>query len=67
MLTTRTGFQRPSGKNSASRPAARVGLVERSVCEGPPVSVSYALTPAGQALLPVLRGLTEWAADNLPA
>ena len=45
----------------------RVGLVERSVCEGPPVSVSYALTPAGQALLPVLRGLTEWAADNLPA
>ena len=37
------------------------------MCEGPPVSVSYALTPAGQALLPVLRGLTEWAADNLPA
>lgn len=46
---------------------ARVGLVERSVDEGPPVSVSYSLTPAGQALLPVLRGLTTWAEHNLPA
>ena len=45
----------------------RVGLVERSVDEGPPVSVSYSLTPAGQALLPVLRGLTTWAENNLPA
>ena len=30
-------------------------------------TVSYSLTPAGQALLPVLRGLTTWAEDNLPA
>jgi DNA-binding HxlR family transcriptional regulator len=37
------------------------------VSEGPPVSVSYALTPAGQALLPVLDALAEWAAENLPA
>lgn len=44
----------------------RAGLVERCVDEGPPIAVSYGLTPAGQALLPVLRGLTTWAEDNLP-
>jgi DNA-binding HxlR family transcriptional regulator len=46
---------------------SRAGLVNRSVNEGPPLSVSYALTPAGHELLPVLEGLTKWAADNLPA
>ena len=45
----------------------QAGLVERSVSDGPPVLVSYALTPAGQALLPVLEGLAKWAAENLPA
>jgi DNA-binding HxlR family transcriptional regulator len=45
----------------------RAGLVERSVEAGPPVAVSYSLTPAGQALLPVLRELTAWAQANLPA
>ena len=44
----------------------RAGLVERCVDGGPPIAVSYGLTPAGQALLPVLRGLTAWAEDNLP-
>jgi DNA-binding HxlR family transcriptional regulator len=43
------------------------GLVLRTVDEGPPVAVRYALTPAGQALLPALRELTTWAQDNLPA
>jgi DNA-binding HxlR family transcriptional regulator len=42
------------------------GLVQRQVEAGPPVAVVYALTPAGQALLPVLRGLTQWAEVNLP-
>jgi len=46
---------------------AVAGLVERTVAPGPPVTVSYALTPSGQALLPVMRELTAWAADNLPA
>lgn len=46
---------------------SEAGLVERRVQAGPPVGVVYALTPAGQALLPVLRGLTEWAEGNLPA
>jgi DNA-binding HxlR family transcriptional regulator len=45
----------------------RAGLVSRSVDEGPPVAVGYALTRSGQALLPALHELTTWAADNLPA
>jgi DNA-binding HxlR family transcriptional regulator len=43
------------------------GLVLRAVDEGPPVAVSYTLTPAGQALLPALQELTTWATENLPA
>jgi DNA-binding HxlR family transcriptional regulator len=43
------------------------GLVQRSVDAGPPVAVDYRLTNAGQALLPALRELTNWASDNLPA
>jgi DNA-binding HxlR family transcriptional regulator len=43
------------------------GLVERTVDEGPPISVAYALTDAGKALLPALEELTTWAAENLPA
>jgi DNA-binding HxlR family transcriptional regulator len=42
------------------------GLVARSVEEGPPLSVTYALTDSGRALLPALRELTTWAAQNLP-
>lgn len=45
----------------------RAGLVQRCVRDGPPVAVDYQLTPAGQALLPALRELTRWAAENLPA
>jgi DNA-binding HxlR family transcriptional regulator len=44
----------------------RAGLVRRTVNEGPPVAVDYALTPAGSALLPALHELTTWAAENLP-
>ena|ERR1044071_7695686 len=43
------------------------GLVTRSVEQGPPVSVSYALTPAGEALIPALHEVARWAAANLPA
>ncbi len=46
---------------------AGAGLVQRTVADGPPVSVSYGLTPAGQALLPAMQELTTWAAENLPA
>jgi len=44
----------------------KAGLVQRMVREGPPVTVDYRLTPAGEALLPALRELGSWAADNLP-
>jgi DNA-binding HxlR family transcriptional regulator len=41
-------------------------LVQRTVDQGPPLAVEYRLAPAGEALLPVLQGLTTWAAENLP-
>jgi DNA-binding HxlR family transcriptional regulator len=43
------------------------GLVERRVFVGPPVSVEYKLTPAGEALLPAMQALTTWSRTNLPA
>ena len=46
---------------------AGAGLVERSVQVGPPVSVEYQLSPAGQALLPAMNALTTWSRTNLPA
>jgi DNA-binding HxlR family transcriptional regulator len=42
------------------------GLVTRTVGEGPPLSVSYALTDAGRALLPALAQISRWAEDYLP-
>lgn len=45
---------------------ATAGLVHRAVQPGPPVAVSYRLTPAGQALLPALQELSAWAAAHLP-
>jgi DNA-binding HxlR family transcriptional regulator len=43
------------------------GLVTRTVCEGPPLSVSYALTERGEALIPALRQISLWADEHLPA
>lgn len=45
---------------------AAAGIVTRVVDSGPPVSVTYALTPAGQALLPAMDELRDWAQDHLP-
>jgi DNA-binding HxlR family transcriptional regulator len=42
------------------------GLVSRSVREGPPVGVSYQLTPRGETLVPVLEQVAQWAHENLP-
>jgi DNA-binding HxlR family transcriptional regulator len=42
------------------------GVVVRTVAEGPPVSVTYALTPAGRALLPALEQISHWADEHLP-
>ncbi|TPW77989.1 winged helix-turn-helix transcriptional regulator [Schumannella soli] len=43
-----------------------LGLIERQVDAGPPVSVTYRLTEAGCRLVPVLDQLGDWARDNLP-
>lgn len=43
----------------------QTGLVSRTVDAGPPVTVSYALTPSGDNLLPILGQLGAWASDNL--
>jgi|SRR5580700_5728555 DNA-binding HxlR family transcriptional regulator len=43
-----------------------VGLVERTVLPGPPVSVEYSLTPCGQAMKPALDELGSWARTHLP-
>lgn len=45
---------------------SNAGLITRSVAEGPPLSVSYALTDAGRALLPALEQISRWADEYLP-
>lgn len=40
------------------------GLVERLVDDGPPVSVTYRLAARGQALIPALQELSQWAKEN---
>jgi DNA-binding HxlR family transcriptional regulator len=45
---------------------AEAGLVTRTVDEGPPLSVAYALTDAGHALIPALSQISRWAEDHLP-
>src|SRR5437867_12999152 len=43
----------------------RAGLVTRRVDEGPPLSVAYALTDSGRALLPALEQIGRCAAEHL--
>ncbi|MFC4554932.1 winged helix-turn-helix transcriptional regulator [Georgenia faecalis] len=44
---------------------ADAALVSRTVDPGPPVAVTYALTPSGEQLLPILEQLGQWASANL--
>jgi DNA-binding HxlR family transcriptional regulator len=44
----------------------RAGLITRTVAEGPPLSVTYALTDAGAALIPALVQISHWAEQYLP-
>ncbi|MFY0311679.1 winged helix-turn-helix transcriptional regulator [Leisingera sp. D0M16] len=46
------------------RKLERDGYITRSVDPGPPVAVSYALTPLGQELLEHMKTLTIWAAGR---
>jgi DNA-binding HxlR family transcriptional regulator len=43
----------------------RAGLVERTVEEGPPLSVLYTLTDSGLAISPAMQELSSWAQENL--
>jgi DNA-binding HxlR family transcriptional regulator len=43
------------------------GLITRTVAEGPPLSVSYALSDRGAALIPALEQISLWAQEHLPA
>ena len=47
------------------RELTEAGLVARTVEEGPPVSVTYALTGAGRELLPALEQIGRWAERHL--
>jgi len=42
------------------------GIVSRTVNTGPPLSVEYALTERGRALIPALEALGRWADEHLP-
>jgi DNA-binding HxlR family transcriptional regulator len=44
---------------------AGAGLISRSVEQGPPVSVSYELTPTGLALMPALEQIAQWSSRYL--
>jgi DNA-binding HxlR family transcriptional regulator len=44
---------------------AGAGLISRTVDEGPPVAVSYALTDRGRALIPALEQVSLWAQEHL--
>ena len=44
---------------------AAEGLVKRSVTDTRPPGVSYSLTDAGAAILPILDQLAGWARRNL--
>jgi DNA-binding HxlR family transcriptional regulator len=41
------------------------GLIARTVDEGPPISVEYALTDRGRALMPALEQVSLWAHEHL--
>ena len=44
---------------------AGAGLIIRTVDEGPPLAVSYALTDRGAALIPALTQISLWAQEHL--
>lgn len=43
----------------------RIGLVVRTVDEGPPVAVSYTLSERGKALMPAFDQIADWARAHL--
>ena len=49
------------------RELEEAGLVERRVDPGPPISVTYLLTPLGEELEPAMRELRDWASKLMEA
>lgn len=47
------------------RALQRDGYISRTVYDGPPVAVSYALTDQGHGLVQVMWPIVSWARDNL--
>ena len=47
------------------RSLQRDGYITRSVDPGPPIAVSYALTPVGESLVGLLKPLVLWANENM--
>ena len=47
------------------RSLQRDGYITRTVAPGPPIAVSYALTPVGEELVELLKPLVLWANDNM--
>jgi DNA-binding HxlR family transcriptional regulator len=43
------------------RELEEAGLVERRVDTGPPIAVTYSLTPLGEGLEPAMEALRDWA------
>jgi DNA-binding HxlR family transcriptional regulator len=42
-----------------------LGLVDRTVDPGPPITSTYSLTDRGEALRPALNALRDWAEENV--
>ena len=43
----------------------QAGLVTRTVVAGPPISVTYALSERGAALMPAFEQISTWAQEHL--
>jgi HxlR-like helix-turn-helix len=61
-----TGFPAPTGISDSvlsERLAelSKVGLLQRTVSEGPPVGGGYSLTDSGEALVPALNQIALWS------
>ncbi|GGQ49041.1 winged helix-turn-helix transcriptional regulator [Couchioplanes azureus] len=48
------------------RKLERDGLVSRTVTASVPARVDYALTPLGEALVPLQRAIKQWAETHIP-
>lgn len=49
------------------RKLERDGYVTRTVDPGPPIAVSYGLTPMGRSVLDMLKPMVLWAAEHFGA